>query len=487
MATVTVKKQIEDDIGKFYLTSLEFLQIKELDHECDDYIQFYYHVRDLTNPNSQYTALDKLGPILLYMFLKTRGILLVLPSFLNLYDLKYYEFTTDLKKVLKIYPDFNIRDKKSIIKKYIEIILKSFNIEQRVISHALTLFSHFYPLVQYKKEEIVAAVICALTSISFDLHSVSMRLICKKAGIRQSSLHRSILDKIFPYLGIPSSLGIKSSFELMKHKISKKTSLLEINVRTIEEEIEDLWRSGHSLDKIAKAVETPKTRVIAVLKQNLGDYHNYRIRYRITQQEIVTACRLRNKGLSYPNIAPRVHRPLKVTKKIVEDNLEDYLEDLRIKELVTKKLLNDKISIKLKQKEKLRSYQRRNYAEEKKERKLRLDSERSENRAAQKSEFRKLYLNIKEAEKRFRAMKPKSYLTLLRTLGELGISCEFSKEIVHSNRMDNTTYATCCFSIEGVAYRVFDSSNCMWVTSKGIKGNHIFNLVKEMFDKEYLS
>ncbi len=488
MATIVVEKQQEDEVTKFYLDSLEFLQVKDLNHECDDYIHFYYRIRDLVNPQSQHKALDKLGPVLLYMFLKTRGILLVLPSFLNLYNLKYYEFTTGLKKVVKLYPDFHMRDKKGIIKKYIATILKSFSVEQRVISHALSLFSHFYPLVQYKKEEIVAAIICALTSISFDLYDVSMRLICEKAGIRQSTLHTSMLDKIFPYLKIPSSLGLKPSFELMKRKISKKTSLLEIYARTIEEEIETLWRLGNSLDKIAKAVETPKTQVIAILKRNLGDYRNYKIRYRITQQEIISACRLRNKGLSYPKIVARIHRSLKTTKKIVEDNLEDYLEGLRKKELAAKNLSNAKIRRKLKQKESLRVYQRKKYAEEKKERELRVNglilNERLENRTPQKSESYELSLDAKEVEKRFRAMKPKSYLALLRTLGELGIPCEVNKEIVYSRRMGRTTYATCSFSIRNVSYKVIDSSNCMWVTSKGVKGNHVFSLVRNMFDKE---
>ena len=87
MATITVEEQIEDDVGNFYLESLVSLQLRELDRECDDFTQFYYYVRDLVNTHTQYTALDKLGPALLYTFLKTRGVLLVLPDFLDLYQI----------------------------------------------------------------------------------------------------------------------------------------------------------------------------------------------------------------------------------------------------------------------------------------------------------------------------------------------------------------------------------------------------------------
>jgi len=484
METIAIEKQQENEVSNFYLDALEFLQVKKLDSDCDDYVHFYYFIRDLVNPHSPYIALEKLGSVVFFIFLKTRGILLPLPDFLNFFNLKYNEFTTDLKKALKLYPDYNIRDKKSIIKKYIATILKSFGVKPRIIAHALTLFNHFYPLIQHKKEEVVAAVICILTSISFDLSSVTMRLISEKAGIRQSTLHTSVIDIIFPYLKIPSSLGLRPSFELMKRKISEKTSLLEVNAKLVEEEIETLWRSGSSIDKIAKKVGSTRLQIITFLEQKFGDYRNYRIRYRITQQEILTACRLRNKGLDYQKIVLKINRPLKVTKMIVENNLINYLEELKIKELTAKKSRSIKFNNKLRHKKYLRAYQREKYAEEKKEREFRvkaLNNEKLENKTAQNN---KLSLNAKEIEKRFRGMKPKSYPTLLRTLGELGISYGLSKEVVHSHKMGDIAYATCCFSIGKVSYKVIDSSNCIWVTSEGVKGNHVYSLVRNMFDRE---
>jgi len=324
METVSIERQVEGDIGKFFLDTLGWLHVDGMDDTCEEFVKFYYGVRRLINPNTHFTSLDNLGPSLLYIFLKTRGVLFVLPDLLRLYHIKYYEFTTDLKKVIKIYPEFNTRNRTSIIKEYIKTILKSYLVEERIVSLAFVLFDHFYPLVQYTKEELVAAVTCALTAISFDLHEVSMRSICDRAGIRQSSLYRSIMCNIFPYLGIPSNFKLKSSFELVKGKIRKKTSLAEIEARTIEEEVVDLWASGLSVKKIVELVEIPKNTVIGMLKSSLGDYRNYIIRYSVTQQEIDVACRLRKKGLSYKEIVPRLHRQQKIIKKIVEENLEDH-------------------------------------------------------------------------------------------------------------------------------------------------------------------
>ena len=324
MEAVSIERQVEGNISKFYLDTLEWLQLEEMVDKCEDFVRFYYGVKDLVNPNTHFTSLDNLGPSLLYIFLKTRGVLLILPDLLNLYGIKYHHFTTDLKKVIKIYPEFITRDKISIIKKYIRTILKSFNAQENIISHALTFFDHFYSLVQYAKEEVVAAVICALTTISFDLSEISMRFICNRAGIRQSSLYTSFTHKIFPYLGIPESFKLKSSFELVKTKIRKKTFLTEIKIRTTEEEIVELWRSDLSIDGVATVAEVSKEKVVKILEHSLGDYRNYIVRYDITQQEVDRACQLRKKGLSFREIVPRIHRPHKIVKKIIEENLEDH-------------------------------------------------------------------------------------------------------------------------------------------------------------------
>ena len=126
MATTTVEKEIYDEISKFYLESLESLHIKSMSDKCDEFTRFFCDIRDKTETYKQYRAIDKLGPILFYIFLKTRGVLLALPDFLDLYQMKYLEFTKDFKQVLRFYPEFKSRDKKFIINEYF-ISIPEFN------------------------------------------------------------------------------------------------------------------------------------------------------------------------------------------------------------------------------------------------------------------------------------------------------------------------------------------------------------------------
>ncbi len=63
MATTTIGKNIDEEIGKFYLESLESLRIRGMGGKCDEFSHFFYDIRDKTEANTQYRALDKLNRI----------------------------------------------------------------------------------------------------------------------------------------------------------------------------------------------------------------------------------------------------------------------------------------------------------------------------------------------------------------------------------------------------------------------------------------
>ena len=219
---IVIDKLTNAQVREFYLDSLDSLQIEGMDGTIDEFASLYFSIRHKIQKDTKYRSLRKLGPILLYFFLKTRGILLVLPDFLDLYQLRYTDFTTDFKYMAKIYPEFKERDKKFVIKAYITTILKNLDLDKKTIGSGLTLFDHFYPFIQHTKEEVVAATVCVLIKILFEYNDIYMNAIAIKAGIQQSSFIQLFKTKIYPYLGIPRSATLKSSFRVIKKKLREK-------------------------------------------------------------------------------------------------------------------------------------------------------------------------------------------------------------------------------------------------------------------------
>jgi len=226
------KKERLDPISELYFESLKTLNISSMDDLLDEFTSFYQSIRDKIKKYSHYKALEVSGPIVLYTFLKSRGVLIPLPRFLETFELGYYEFTKRLKILMSYYPEFQLRDKKYITKRYIATILDSLHqpLDDDLKNIAFMLFEEFYPLIHHAKEEITAAVICVLTMISCDLLDITMYDICNEAGIRQSSLRKCFLEKIFPYLEIPDTFTLKPAFSFIKHKLQERISLKKVPV-----------------------------------------------------------------------------------------------------------------------------------------------------------------------------------------------------------------------------------------------------------------
>jgi len=216
-----------DPIHEFYVKSLKTFNVSSMDDLLDEFIAFYHSIREKIADKSKYKFLEVSGPIILYMFLKTKGILIPLPKFLGAYQLNYHKFTTDLKMMItRYYPKYLQRDKTSIVKKYIMSIFKNFNhTNEDLFIRARTLYEFFHPILHNAKEEVIAAVICVLTIISCDLPDIAMYHVCNEAGIKQSSLSMQFIGKIYPYLGIPDGMMLKKAFPLIKHEIFQKLLL----------------------------------------------------------------------------------------------------------------------------------------------------------------------------------------------------------------------------------------------------------------------
>ena len=219
-----------EPIHEFYIESTKMFSVSNMDDLLDDFITFYHSIREKIGDNPKYKFIEVSGPIILYLFLKSKGILIPLPKFLEAYQLGYYEFTTNLKMIItRYYPEYIRRDKTSIVQKYIITIFKNLHhSDEELFATVFTLHRFFHPFLHHAKEEVIATVICVLTMITYDLSGITTYHICNEAGIRQSTLNKQFTRKIYPCLEIPDTLTLRKAFPLIKRKILKKVPLKKV-------------------------------------------------------------------------------------------------------------------------------------------------------------------------------------------------------------------------------------------------------------------
>lgn len=233
---IRVKITKEDDANRylyekilvFYLRVLKFLDIQGMDDDshCEDFLNTFWRIRYRVC-FSRDKKIERFGPVFFYMYLKINGVLISIPKLVQLYPFHPGDFQKVLKKIIMpLYPEYVSRDKKAITMNYITFLMEKMTPEKVEKRYIYAILSHFYPHLQTKKEEFIAAVACSLILIAHDPSQVDITRICKITHVTRYNLNRIFLDIIFPYLHIPKDVKLNpsqenDSFRLLHHALRR--------------------------------------------------------------------------------------------------------------------------------------------------------------------------------------------------------------------------------------------------------------------------
>lgn len=222
-------ESMDEQVKEFYFDFMREFKLEYKYNRPEEFTELFDRVRSCVRPRTKYRAVKNLGAIVLYMFLKTRGTLVPLPELLRHCRLSYGNFVTGLRSVTARYLVFNVRNRKYIVRSYVTSILKSFQLEEKVIQNALLLLEYCYPFIQFAKEEVNAAVVCTLTLIALDVKGIPMSEICEQAGVQQSNLGKHISEDIVPRIGVKNYISLSKSSDSIRKALELKVELLKVN------------------------------------------------------------------------------------------------------------------------------------------------------------------------------------------------------------------------------------------------------------------
>ena len=225
-------ESMDEQVKEFYFDFAREFKLEDKFNRPEEFTQLFDRVRSCVKPRTKYRAVKNLGVIVLYIFLKTRGTLIPLPEILRHCQLSYGNFVTGLRSVTARYLVFNARNKKDIVESYVTSILKNFQLEEKVIQNALLLLEYCYPLIQFAKEEVNAAVVCTLTLIALGVKGIPMSEICEQAGVQQSNLGKHISESIVPRIGVKNYISLLKSSDSIRKALELKVELLKVNNRS---------------------------------------------------------------------------------------------------------------------------------------------------------------------------------------------------------------------------------------------------------------
>ncbi len=163
-----------------------------------------------------YKKAEKLVPVILYMFFKIKCIKISPNKIIEVSNLTKRQFRIYFLEAVRYCPEYFSRDRTKMVQKLLLFVIDHFHFDNEFIQVSDSLLRKLWNRLTNTTDSIIAGVVCILTMIKLDVNSVSYSMVCKKLGIRMSSVFYQVKHSILSSETAEKFTGFKRSRNLLK-------------------------------------------------------------------------------------------------------------------------------------------------------------------------------------------------------------------------------------------------------------------------------
>ena len=164
---------------------------------------------------SYYKRAKKLVPVILYMYFNIKCININPDKIIEVSNLTKRQFKIYFMEAVRYCPEYFSRDRIKMIQKLLLSVIVHFHFDREFIQVSDSLLRKLWNRLTNTTDSIIAGVVCILTMIKLDVNSVSYNAICKKLGIRMSSVFYQVKHSILSSETAEKFTGFKRSRDLL--------------------------------------------------------------------------------------------------------------------------------------------------------------------------------------------------------------------------------------------------------------------------------
>ncbi len=165
---------------------------------------------------SYYKKAGRLVPVILYMFFKIKCIKISPNKIIEVSNLTKRQFKIYFMEAVRYCPEYFSRDRTKMIQKLLLSVIVHFHFDNEFIQVSDSLLRKLWNRLINTTDSIIAGVVCILAMIKLDVNSVSYNAICKKLGIRMSSVFYQVKHNILSSETAQKFTGFNRSPNLLK-------------------------------------------------------------------------------------------------------------------------------------------------------------------------------------------------------------------------------------------------------------------------------
>ena len=169
---------------------------------------------------TKFKSPEKCIPWIIYFYYKEMNIVIDLKTLLEVSEIEKSEFVAFRKKMKPFWSAYKTRDRK----KYILTRIGGIIGYGKLHNQSMKILDKFWGIINDSKDDVIAGLVIGIAITLSKCEKLTLYSLCKSLNITQSSLQKSIQNKLFDRLGIRNKVkGFKKKVEFISER--KRTEM----------------------------------------------------------------------------------------------------------------------------------------------------------------------------------------------------------------------------------------------------------------------
>ena len=251
---------------KSILTNLDFPL-----GDCASVLEIFKKIRAQLGKGTKYRSAEMLSPCVVYFYYKRNNTPIDEKKLLEVSKISKKDFNEFKIPMVRLWPQYKERDRKEYITQRILEITEHFDLGMPFYYQSYKILTKFYESVKNTKDDVIVGLVTSITLLCSQPETVSISALCKRLGIKMSTIHRQVERRVIERFRVPGFRSLVKSAGLLK-KVMTKLGVLD--PAFIDVDGESLDYEGSLVDgaDIVQVVLGGATQVFNHLNQSEGFY-----------------------------------------------------------------------------------------------------------------------------------------------------------------------------------------------------------------------
>jgi len=182
-----------------------------------DVLQLFKEIRSDLGPGTKYRNPDKLVPIVIYYYMKMSKLSINEVELLKVAKISKKDFNAFKLQITRFIPKYPERNRQDYIIQKIMELMEHFDLGMSFYYLSKKILNKLWEGIKCTKDDVIAGLVASISVLCSFKGKVTINSICKRLGIKMSTIQSQVKRRIFNRLRISGFVSLVKSSDLLRN------------------------------------------------------------------------------------------------------------------------------------------------------------------------------------------------------------------------------------------------------------------------------